>query len=213
MTLEYVIANRTNGANPFKIFESLSKLDADSLAYAIKRMPYDQFLKSAYWFAVSSVAKSRAGMRCQICNSFKKLSVHHRTYDTHGKEHLNMMDLVVLDENCHGLFHGHLEVTIVPPIAKSGHRERSRGLPHPLILPHGPIDQEVPESDPIILTRELVDRCRANGSFTNATLNAFGITRSTMTSGWTQRLIGTSLAREKYRDALNGKFIYRMKLS
>jgi hypothetical protein len=203
--LDYVIANRTSGANPFKIFESLKGLDSAALCWAIKRMPYSEFLKSSYWFAVSTVAKSRSGMRCQVCNSGSGIQVHHRTYDTHGREHENMLDLVVLCENCHGLFHGHIDSNFVPPKPPSnGHAKKCR------TIPHSESDIFVPESETgsIILTKELIDNCRANGSFTNATLRALGLTKATMTKGWTHRLLGTPIPQDAYRRAVEGKFVY-----
>jgi hypothetical protein len=209
MNLNYILNKRTDGANPFKIFAELSKFDKDALAFGIKRMSYQAFLLSSYWFAVASTAKSRAGMRCQVCNCPDKIQVHHRTYDTHGYEHLNMMDLVVLCDNCHGLFHGHQPPEYVPQRLRT--REPKVKLPKNLVIPHSDADVSIPDGEVIILTRELVDNCRANGSFTNATLNAFGLSKP-LVSGWTFRLIGKQMTREKYREAREGRFIYRAKL-
>ena len=212
MDLNYVIGSKTNGANPFKIWERLKTLDQNAIFFAVRRMSYAAFLQTAYWFAVSTVAKSNAGMRCQVCNSPNQIATHHRTYDTHGSEHLNMVDLVVLCDNCHGLFHGHKSTPFIPdrpkmqPIMTSEVRFKVK---RPLVIPHSPEDIQIPDVDPIILTKALIDRCRANGSFTNSTLNALGVTRELMVSGWTFRLEGKSLSREQYRKAVEGKFIYR----
>lgn len=209
MNLKYVIANRTPGANPFKIFEALKSLDAEALRFAICRMQYPEFLKSAYWFGVSTVAKSRAGMRCQVCDSGSAIQVHHRTYDTHGAEHVHMEDLTVLCGNCHGLFHGHVTVEYTPP--KRVHSARK--IPENLTIPHADVESQMPEGETITLTKELIDRCRANGSFTNATINAFGLTKNDIARGWTFRLVGQKLHRNAYKSALEGKHVYRARLN
>lgn len=202
MTIDYIVSRRTNGANPFKIFESLINTDAGKLAFILKRMDYQVFLSSAYWFAVSSVAKSRAGNRCQVCNSEASINVHHRTYDTHGYEHTNMIDLIVLCENCHGLFHGHKSAEGV------SQRMPRQKCKKEIVIPHDESLLQIPNSETITLTPELIDNCRANGSFTNATLRALGMTKSTMTRGWVQNLVGKILSRERYKEAARGKFVY-----
>lgn len=207
MNLDYIIGPRTNGANPFKIFSALEQSDPDAMAFALKRMHYSMFLKSSYWFAVSQVAKSRAGMRCQVCNENDRIEVHHRTYDTHGKEHLNMIDLVVLCWNCHGLFHGHV-AAVRPKQRLTDFREPRVRLKQHTVIPHSEDEVKMPDGDQIVLTPDLINACRANGSFTNATLRAFGL-KKPLISGWGGRLVGTVMSREKYRQALEGKFIYR----
>jgi len=71
--------------------------------------------------------------------------------------------------------------------------------------------QPVPTGN-VALTKSLIDECRTNGSFTNATINALGITRVTMTRGWCQRLVGTKITQEQYKAALAGRGVYRDKL-
>lgn len=202
LSLDYIVSPKTNGANPFLIFQSLSDFDSELLACRIKTMSYREFLKTAYWFGVSSKAKSNAGMRCQVCNSGQQLNVHHRTYDTHGYEHENMFDLVVLCGGCHGLFHGHREPDYTPSVVRSGKRKRQSK-----IVPHDESDIFIPENDVVIMTHDLLKRCRANGSFTNATLRALGI-KQPLVAGWGQRLIGTVITKEKYIEAQRGRFIY-----
>lgn len=206
MNLEYIIGNNTNGANPFKIFDALESFSGAKIEWAIKRMPYQAFMNSAYWFAVSSVAKSRAGMRCQVCNNPEGIQTHHRTYDTHGKEHLNMMDLVVLCALCHGLFHGHSndlqqlkDKVVKPKVGRIAKRT---------IIPHTEEDLKLPDTPIVILTKELVANCRANGGFTNSTLRALGLTRQEMKAGWPARLIGKQMTNAEYRAAAEGRYIY-----
>lgn len=108
MTIEFPIANRPKAANAFQIFEEIGQLPqstAEALCSEIKRMEYQAFLASAYWFAVSTVVKSRAGNRCQLCNNPQGIQAHHRSYQHHGREHLHMEDLTVLCDACHTLHH------------------------------------------------------------------------------------------------------------
>ena len=62
--------------------------------------------------------------------------------------------------------------------------------------------------DKVVLTRELINACRANGSFTNATLRALGMRRSNMMPGWPARLVGKEMSKDDYRKACEGKFLY-----
>jgi hypothetical protein len=210
MDLNYLLNRRTNGANPFNIFGFIENhVNQESLAFGLRRMPYRYFLETAYWFAVSSVVKSNAGMRCNVCNSDYKIQVHHRTYDNHGYEHKHMNDLVVLCDYCHGLFHGHK--TPEYKVEKLGAPRTSTKikLPRNFTVPHSEDDIQIPDGDgPIVLTMELIDKCRANGSFTNATMRAFGITYKPK-SGWVDSLVGKTFSRQDYKAALEGRFIYK----
>jgi hypothetical protein len=218
MDLSYILSHRTNGANPFKIFENLPDFDSIKMFRMIRQMDYETFLQTAYWFAVSMTVKSRAGMRCQVCNSTSSLTVHHRTYDSHGREHLSMNDLVALCVNCHGLFHGHGEVT--PQLPQAPRRLKST-MPAQIenrrlkfaAIPHTEAEIGLPYGDEFILTEDLIDKCRANGAFTTATAIALGVYGVDMERGWPARLVGKTLSREQYRKALEGRFIYRGKKS
>lgn len=67
---------------------------------------YDEYIKSDLWKERAAQARKRAGHRCQVCNTNNaRLHVHHRTYERLGHE--DDMDLTVLCENCHRLFHQH----------------------------------------------------------------------------------------------------------
>lgn len=211
MNLSYILARRTNGANPFKIFEALPYVDAAELKRRICRMEYSEFLETAYWFAISHTAKARAGTRCQVCNSGTAISAHHRTYDNHGAEHLHMNDITVLCENCHGLFHGHMEA---PPVRQPKRAQAVQpvvipsNLPNPgKIIPHTEEMIGMPDGDRFTLTLDLINACRANGAFTSATTTALGLL-SPLISGWAHRLVGRTISRARYRDALEGRFIY-----
>jgi 5-methylcytosine-specific restriction endonuclease McrA len=66
---------------------------------------YKIYLQTAHWQKTRKRKLSQAKYRCQVCYSQKKLHVHHRTYKRIGKEWL--IDLTVLCEDCHDLFHKH----------------------------------------------------------------------------------------------------------
>lgn len=65
---------------------------------------YHDYLATPGWRARRDKAVARAGGRCQLCNSAKRLNVHHRTYERLGREQAS--DLTVLCEKCHQHFHG-----------------------------------------------------------------------------------------------------------
>lgn len=62
------------------------------------------------------------------------------------------------------------------------------------------------DSPEVVMTDELLSKCRLDTSFTTAALVALGITD--MTAGWPARLIGKSISREQYRKALIGARLY-----
>lgn len=69
----------------------------------LRTMPYKQYLRTIHWRTTSEAAKSRAGRRCQMCNSPDNLETHHRTYERRGCE--DDLDLTVLCDRCHEKFH------------------------------------------------------------------------------------------------------------
>lgn len=72
----------------------------------LKIMTYADYLLTPHWQQTSGAAKSRAGHRCQLCNTNKQtLHTHHRTYENRGSEEDS--DLTVLCEDCHRMFHNH----------------------------------------------------------------------------------------------------------
>ena len=70
---------------------------------SLKRMPYGEYLRTDHWGRIRASATSAAGGRCQVCNSQRRIEVHHRTYDRRGEEHPS--DLTVLCSGCHSKFH------------------------------------------------------------------------------------------------------------
>lgn len=168
---------------------------------------YQDHLESDYWKAVSKAVKARAKYRCQLCNSQHDLHAHHRTYDNRGKELDHLDDLTCLCRRCHEIFHGHIK-----PESPKPKEIRKRIIQ--VTAPNTEVDvsREMPPGDGnIILTNELINRTRTNGSFTTTTLRALGVASTHMKSGWVSKLIGASLPRERYRAALQGRFCYARK--
>jgi hypothetical protein len=73
-------------------------LDPDEL----RSMPYQEFLQSTYWLAVSEHVKSKHPW-CALCTDplSGPLEVHHRTYIHRGYEWQHLNDLAVLCHECH----------------------------------------------------------------------------------------------------------------
>jgi hypothetical protein len=69
-----------------------------------RKSRYAEYLASPEWRERRDRAIERAEGRCQLCNSDKRLNVHHRTYERLGYE--RDADLTVLCEDCHQHFHG-----------------------------------------------------------------------------------------------------------
>jgi hypothetical protein len=67
-------------------------------------MPYPEYLETLEWQARRKAMLAHADHRCQVCNRDSRLNVHHRTYERRGMELPS--DLIVLCEDCHGLYHG-----------------------------------------------------------------------------------------------------------
>jgi hypothetical protein len=142
-------------------------------------------------------------------------------FKTHGREHENLCDLTALCGSCHGLFHGHLPprpvveriAPVIQIIERPAKQRRERPKDAPFIDPSLPeqIEAEMPGGELIELNTELINRARKNGTFTNATLNALGVKKDEMWSGWVKRLVGNVVARDQYRKALEGRFIYGQK--
>jgi hypothetical protein len=78
------------------------------------------------------------------------------------------------------------------------------------VPPDDEIERQMPEGDQITLTSKRIAIVRANGSFTNATIEALGVPHKPE-AGWAKALIGTTISREKFKAALVGKYIYRKK--
>lgn len=69
------------------------------------------------------------------------------------------------------------------------------------------IAHEMPDGDPITLSRMLLNRLRTNGAFTSSVLRSLGVPLCPE-KGWVERLTGTTVSRQKYAEALAGRKCY-----
>lgn len=103
---DVVMSEAERNANELMgIFDAADRFTEDVYMTHMKTMPYQQYLGTNHWQIVRKHALEAAGNRCQICNSTRRLQVHHRTYDRRGNEALD--DVIVLCSECHRLFHEH----------------------------------------------------------------------------------------------------------
>lgn len=65
-------------------------------------MSYDDYLKSEHWRSIR-MEKLRSDKACVLCESKRKLHVHHGTYERRGEEWWS--DLFTLCSSCHGDLH------------------------------------------------------------------------------------------------------------
>jgi hypothetical protein len=71
------------------------------------------------------------------------------------------------------------------------------------------VEADMPAGEEIVLTRALIRKCQANGSFTTATLKALGFTDvRNMKSGWTRELEGKTVPRAVLYEAMRGRHLY-----
>jgi 5-methylcytosine-specific restriction endonuclease McrA len=82
-----------------KIVREQSEIDA------LRRLPYQQYLRSRHWLVYRAIHLKAVGGRCQACNAPGPLQLHHRTYQNLGAE--KWFDCTALCESCHDLFHRH----------------------------------------------------------------------------------------------------------
>ncbi len=70
------------------------------------------------------------------------------------------------------------------------------------------VEADMPPGEQIVLTREILNKCRANGAFTTATVKALGLAPKGMAKGWAIRLEGTTVTRETLLNAMRGRCLY-----
>ena len=83
--------------------EDLTAQDVDSVVEGaiatLRRMRYSEYLRTAHWERVRTVALEEAGHACELCGHADRLEVHHRTYERLGFERPG--DLIALCSDCH----------------------------------------------------------------------------------------------------------------
>lgn len=92
------------------IFHRLASLPGfveDFLFRRIRKMSYQDFLKTRYWDAISYHVKHVNDKTCNRCSATRtRLEVHHKTYKNHGLEHRYWKsDLECLCHDCHSKEH------------------------------------------------------------------------------------------------------------
>ena len=84
---------------------------------------YQEYLKTPRWKELRKQALINACNKCQVCNSTKRLNVHHRQYpEVWGEEPQSF--LTVLCNKCHKLFHQKPKAKQAK--AKRGRRRRKK---------------------------------------------------------------------------------------
>lgn len=91
-----------------------AKAGVDSVSGRSKRKKYKKpsgkyldYLNSTHWKVFRKTVLEFWDYKCCLCNSVKKLEVHHRTYERVGAERLN--DCVCLCQKCHRKVHGGMQ--------------------------------------------------------------------------------------------------------
>ena len=84
--------------------------------WALRRLPYREYLQTAHWQRVRILALDRARNICSLCPATTRLHVHHRSYARLGFEQTE--DLIVLCADCHARHHRRLAAVTAPRIAR-----------------------------------------------------------------------------------------------
>ena len=110
------LARETATANPkwrscptcdrdrLKALSVLAKGKGQKLTSA-HRAAYARYLQSPQWKERREKALKKAGGKCSLCSSKRRLDCHHRTYERIGRE--RSADLLILCHSCHETFHDH----------------------------------------------------------------------------------------------------------
>lgn len=181
-------------------------------------MKYHDYLQTDYWKEVTKSVKSRAGWKCQLCNSPHDLNAHHRTYENRGNELNHLEDLICLCRRCHAMFHGKdepivprcLSVGVAQPVrrgAKAARRAaRLEARQAATTAAEADHAADMPEGfGDIIMTPELLHRLKTKaGGYTAKTLKAVGVSWPPL-GGWPSRIMGQPISRGDYFTALKGR--------
>lgn len=97
--------SKTTQAKIKKIKYADLRFDRKEIVKSIRKMPYQEFLKTPYWKAISAFVKNSNGCKCVICGKESRLDVHHTNYKNHGNEINNIEDLIPLCRECHRKAH------------------------------------------------------------------------------------------------------------
>jgi len=92
---------------------------------SIEYETYKDYLASPIWAKLRKQAVERDGYRCRVCNSSKKLDVHHRLYaKIWGEEEAT--DLTTLCSDCHELFSLKKKSLVKTPSAPRNSKKKTK---------------------------------------------------------------------------------------
>lgn len=78
------------------------ELDYDAVQEEILNMDYQSFLRTAYWAAIATYVKGKAGKKCEVCGATDvKLKAIRRHFDNYGRDLLHLEDFKCVCEKCH----------------------------------------------------------------------------------------------------------------
>ncbi len=107
--------------------ETIMKREKERLE-ALRRLSYEEYLQTPEWEEIHKAALTRAGKRCQVCNTNDgSLSAYHTTFESLGCEQEN--DLIVLCEGCYDLFHQHGKLACLDDASEDAEEEEARPSP------------------------------------------------------------------------------------
>lgn len=82
------------------------KIDWKKVSKVIRKIKYEDFLKTNYWQGVKKYVLYKNNYTCQMCGcANKKMHIHHPNYKFHGREAKNTKKLICLCEDCHKKIH------------------------------------------------------------------------------------------------------------
>jgi len=92
--------------NPQESFTLLKNFMIPSDEKIYKSMEYPEYLKSFVWEIIRDYKLFVSNYKCEACECYENLDVHHLTYKYRGSEHKHLKTLRVLCRDCHSLAHG-----------------------------------------------------------------------------------------------------------
>ena len=83
------------------------------VASVIKRMPYDEFMKTVYWHLIAYQVKKNSNWKCSISGKEGNLEVHHNNYSgIHGFEMFHLDELICVCHEEHVKIHEEMEAAL-----------------------------------------------------------------------------------------------------
>ena len=67
-------------------------------------MPYEEYLLTTHWQTFRAAAYEHYGHKCVLCGAKETLNLHHKHYETRGRETIS--DVILLCHYCHKIYHG-----------------------------------------------------------------------------------------------------------